>query len=98
MTNQTSKTKRLGRLFELSNETAQQSAERIGNETRSLIELLRTQTISLQAQAAKDVKNWGYAGSLGHIKEKVLDLLVGFECAKHDGDEEAAKAAIFASI
>ena len=80
------------------NETAQQAAERIGNETRSLIDLLQAQTISLQAQAAKDVRNWGYAGSLGHIKERVLDLLVSFECAKHDGDEEAAKAEILASI
>lgn len=76
------------------NETAQQAAERIGNETRSLIEALRTKVISLQAQAARDVKNWGYVGSLAHVHEEILDVLVGFECSKHDGNEEKAREII----
>lgn len=82
----------------MARETAQQATERLGNETRSLIELLRTQVISLQAQAATDTKNWGYAGSIGNIEHRVLDLLIGFECAKHDGSEEKAKAAILAAL
>lgn len=80
-----------------STETAQQAAERIGNETRSLIEMLRTQTISLQADASRNVKNWGYAGSLGNIHQKVLDVLISFECAKYDGSEDKAREAIIAA-
>lgn len=78
-------------------ETATQVADRVANESLKLIGYLETEVQSLRAQA-RNSKDWGFAGSLGHVRSQILDLLVGFQCHRHDGDEDETRRKIMEAL
>lgn len=79
-------------------ETAHEAAQRSAKEARSLLIRLNEKVDDLQHDSEQNPKNWLYAGDLGNIRDKALDLLVGFECEQFDGDEDRTRDAIMRSL
>ena len=54
----------------------------------SLLDLIQQEIEANAAEAAKDLGNWGYAGSLGHVRSELKNIL-SFLVLKDGQSEEA---------